>query len=184
MIGATACIPGRAPCRHDDSFIDGSTLPSFGAGAALAARPVRWFMLGVIYRYGMFNPSYEVSSGTNYRWAAQHTVGFLMRPILPVWRFDFGLNLAPSFARQVFRLDTSDRDRDFSQGFAMLVGPNIDVFVTERFFIGAGADFIFNTQKKVCSVRGGDRSCSTSPERRVAPTHQVLFGLRLGGTFG
>src|ERR1041384_6267188 len=56
MIGATACIPGRAPCRHDDTVLDGVTRPSFGTGVALAARPVKWFMLGVIYRYGMFDP--------------------------------------------------------------------------------------------------------------------------------
>jgi len=183
MIGGAACIPGRAPCHQSDLLFDGTTLPSFGTGVALAARPVRWFMLGGIYRFGMFHPRYDVSDGPDYRWAGQHTVGFLMRPILPIWRFDLGFNIAPGYSRQIFKLDAG-RDRDISQGFAMLIGPTFDVFLTERFFIGGGVDFIFNTQKKVCQSRGGTTECGVKLERRVAPTHQVLFGFRLGGTFG
>lgn len=183
MIGGAACIPGRAPCHRQDPVLDGVTRPSFGTGAALGYRPVRWFLFGAIYRFGMFDPDYNATDGVDYRWGGQHTVGFLMRPILPLWRVDLGLNLAPSFARQVFRLDNG-RDRDYSQGFAMLVGPTFDVFLTDNFFLGAGVDFIFNTQKRVCEVRGGSTACSTRPVRLVAPTHQVIFGLRLGGTFG
>lgn len=183
MIGAAGCIPGRAPCRHDTVVFDGGTRPSFATGAAFGWRPVRFFMLGVIYRFGMFNPVYTTDDGQDYRWAGQHTVGFLMRPILPLGRVDLGFNLAPSFGRQVFRL-SRDNDRDISQGFSMLLGPNVDVFLTDNFFIGGGVDFIFNTQKRVCQTRGDSTDCTTRPVRDVAPTHQVLFGFRLGGTFG
>jgi hypothetical protein len=183
MIGGAACIPGHAPCHQSELLFDGTTLPSFGTGFAIGARPVRWFMLGGIYRFGMFNPRYDVGDGPDYRWAGQHTVGFLMRPILPIWRFDLGFNIAPGYSRQIFRLDAG-HDRDISQGFAMLIGPTFDIFLTTNFFIGAGVDFIFNTQRKSCQVRGGATMCSVNSQRRIAPTHQVLFGLRLGGTFG
>jgi hypothetical protein len=183
MIGGSGCIPGRAPCRHDEAVFRGGTQPSFGTGAALAWRPVKFFMLGGIYRFGMFNPVFETDDGESYPWAAQHTIGFLMRPILPLGRVDLGFNFAPSFGRQVFKLSRGN-DRDMSQGFAMLLGPNLDIFVTDHFFLGAGVDFIFNTQKKVCSTRSGVTDCTTRPFRDIAPTHQVLFGLRLGGTFG
>jgi len=183
MIGAASCIPGRAPCRQDQAVFSGGTRPSFAAGAVLAFRPVKFFMLGAIYRFGMFNPVYDADDGDDYRWAAQHTIGFLMRPILPLGRVDLGVNIAPGFGRQVFRLGRGS-DRDISQGFAMLVGPNVDVFITDNFFLGAGVDFVFNTQKKVCSTRGDATDCTTRPIRDIAPTHQVLFGLRLGGTFG
>jgi len=184
MIGGAACIPGRAPCHQSDGLLfDGTTLPSFGTGVAIGARPVRWFMLGAVYRFGMFTPRYDVGDGPDYRWAGQHTIGFLMRPILPIWRFDLGFNIAPGYSRQIFKIDAGN-DRDISQGFAMLIGPTFDVFLTDRFFIGGGVDFIFNTQKKVCQVRSGNSTCGVRLERVVAPTHQVLFGFRLGGTFG
>lgn len=183
MLGAAGCIPGRAPCRHDTLVFDGGTRPSFATGAALAWRPVKFFMLGAIYRYGMMNPVYESEDGEDYRWAAQHTIGFLMRPILPLGRVDLGFNFAPGFGRQVFRLNRGS-DRDLSQGFAMLLGPNVDIFITNNFFLGGGVDFIFNTQRRVCQTRDSMTDCTTDPIRDVAPTHQVLFGLRLGGTFG
>ncbi|MBK6919333.1 MAG: hypothetical protein IPH07_18195 [Deltaproteobacteria bacterium] len=183
MIGGSGCIPGRAPCRQDGVLLQGGTRPSFGTGVALGYRPVKWFMFGGMYRYGMFNPDYRVDGDSGYRSAAQHTFAVMFRPILPIWRFDFGLNIAPGFGRQVFHLDHG-RDRDLSQGFSFLTGPTVDVFLTRRFFLGAEVDFIFNTQRRVCQRRGDTTTCSNTPERNVAPTHQVLFGLHLGGTFG
>ncbi len=183
IIGANACLPGRAPCSSDGLVFDGVTRPSFGVGAGLGFRPVRWFMIGALYRYGMNNPDYRVQDGPSYRSAGQHTFAVTFRPILPIWRFDLGLNIAPGFGRQVFRINDGG-DRDISQGFSFLTGPTFDFFITRRFFLGAEVDFIFNTQRKVCERRGSDTNCTRSPDRRVAPTHQVLFGLRIGGTFG
>lgn len=182
MIGGAACIPGRAPCRYDTDLFSGYTQPSFGTGVTLGWRARRWLLLGTAYRLGMFQPNYD-GPDSDYRYAAQHTVAVVLRPIIPVWRFDLGFNIAPGFARQVFRYDGSS-DRDYSQGFAMMVGPTIDLFLTRRFFIGAEVDFIFNTQRRVCMQRGDTQVCETNPERQVAPTHQALFGLHLGGTFG
>lgn len=182
MIGGAGCIPGRAPCRYDNEVFSGYTGPSFGTGVTLGWRAQRWFLLGAMYRLGMFDPDYS-GYDTSYRYAAQHTVALVLRPILPVWRFDLGLNVAPGFSRQVFRYEGRS-DRDWSQGFSMTVGPTIDLFITQRFFIGAEVDFIFNTQRRVCMERGGTELCQVSPERQVAPTHQALFGLHLGGTFG
>ena len=183
MIGGAACMPGRAPCRQNETLFNGYTRPSFGTGGALGFRPVKWFMVGGIYRFGLFHPVYKTDDDSNYKWAGQHTVGLLFRPILPLGRLDLGLNLAPAYSRQIFRLNQGS-DRDLSQGFAFLVGPTLDVFITDNFFLGAGVDFVFNSQKKVCQSREGVTTCTTKPVRMVAPTHQVLFGLRVGGTFG
>jgi hypothetical protein len=182
MIGGSGCLPGRTPCRQDQAVLSGGTKPSFGVGAALGARPFRWLLIGGMYRWGMFNPDYRTDTDA-YTWGGQHTIAALIRPIIPIWRFDLGLNIAPGFGRQVYRRETG-RDRDYSQGFAFLTGPTVDVFLTDRFFLGAEVDFIFNTQKKVCEVRDGDKTCFQVGDRpTLAPTHQVLFGLHLGGTF-
>jgi hypothetical protein len=178
MIGGSACLPGRAPCKQDQDTFDGFTKPSFGTGVAIGFRPVRWFMIGGLYRWGMFHPDYD---GVEYSWGGQHTAALMLRPIIPIWRFDLGFNIAPGYARQVFRRD--DGGRDYSQGFAMLIGPVLDVYVTDRFFIGAEVDFIFNTQETVCRREGGDTTCSKGPDLALTPTHQALFGLHLGWTF-
>lgn len=183
MVGGVACIPGRARCHQDSLTISGRTRPSFGTGAALGFRPVKWFMFGAIYRFGMLNPDYRVDPGSSYRWAGQHTVALMLRPIIPIWRFDFGLNIAPGYGRQVFYVDHG-KDRDITQGFSLLLGPTIDAYVTRHFFVGAEVDFIFNAQKKVCQRRDGASTCNSNPAPRVAPVHQVLFGLHLGATFG
>ncbi len=183
MIGGAGCLPGRAPCRHDDAILRGGTKPSFAAGVALGARPFRWLMVGGLYRWGMFNPDYRTGDGVDYAWGGQHTVAAMIRPILPVWRFDLGLNLAPGYARQVFRRNAG-RDKDYSQGFAFLGGPVVDLYLGERFFLGAEVDFIFNSQQKACEVRDGDTECFRVGDRTtLTPTHQVLFGLHLGATF-
>jgi hypothetical protein len=182
MIGGSGCIPGRAPCRYDNDLFNGYTQPSLGTGITLGWRARRWLFLGAGYRLGMFQPNYD-GPASNYRYAAQHTAMLVLRPILPIWRFDLGLNLAPGYSRQVFRYARSD-DRDWSQGFAMMVGPTLDIWLGDRFFLGAEVDFIFNTQRRVCVERGGTELCANSAENQVAPTHQALFGIHLGGTIG
>lgn len=183
MIGGAACLPGRAPCRQHGLLLDGRTRPSFATGASLGFRPVKWFMIGGLYRLGMLNPDYRVDTGSSYRWAAQHTFALMFRPILPIWRFDLGFNIAPGFGRQVFRMH-GGTGRVVSQGFSFLVGPTVDLYVTRRVFLGGEVDFIFNTQKKVCEHHDSATTCTTDPERRITPTHQVLFGLHMGMTFG
>jgi hypothetical protein len=182
MIGGAGCIPGRAPCRYRDDFLSGYTQPSLGTGATIGWRARSWLLVGAMYRLGMFAPNYD-GLDSNLRYAAQHTVAAVFRPILPVWRLDLGLNIAPGYARQVFRYERT-RDRDWSQGFSVMVGPTIDVWLGKRFFLGAEVDFIFNTQRRVCVTRGSSELCSNRPERQIAPTHQSLFGLHLGGTIG
>lgn len=182
MIGGAGCIPGRAPCRYQGELFSGYTQPSLGVGGTLGWRARRWFLIGAMYRLGMFTPNYD-GVDSNYRYAAQHTAALVLRPILPIWRFDLGLNVAPGYSRQVFRYDRS-KDRDWTQGFSMMVGPTIDVFITDRFFLGAEVDFIFNTQRRVCIERGDTQQCANDPARPLAPTHQALFGLHLGGTIG
>ena len=183
MIGGAGCVPGRAPCRYENEFLRGYTQPSLGTGVTLGWRARSWFFLGAMYRLGMLNPNYD-GRDPDYRYAAQHTAALVLRPILPIWRFDLGLNVAPGYSRQVYRYEGSE-DRDWTQGFSMTVGPTLDIFITDQFFLGAEVDFIFSTQRRLCLQRGNSELCATDPEDLpLAPTHQALFGLHIGGTIG
>ncbi|MCX4241060.1 hypothetical protein [Paraliomyxa miuraensis] len=181
MIGGAGCIPGRAPCRYEDQFFNGYTAPSFGLGVTLGHRAAPWLLWGGLYRMGMFTPRYE-GPDAGYSVAAQHTVAAFVRPILPIWRLDLGFTFAPGYGRQAFYYEHS-RDRDYSQGFSMLLGPTIDFWVGPTMFVGAEIDFVFNTQRRVCSQRGSSESCRVETVNQVAPTHQALFGFHIGGVF-
>jgi len=183
LVGGAGCMPGRADCKRDEvDVLIGTTRPSFGTGATLGFRPVRWFMIGGAYRFGLFDPDYEVVSGPDYKVAYQHSAFLVLKPILPIWRFDLGLDLGPGFSRQVFR--RSGDDKDYSQGFAFLIGPSLDIFVSRNIFLGGKVDFILNAHRTICEERGSSRDCMRSESRHLAPVHQVLFGFHLGGTFG
>jgi hypothetical protein len=180
--GATACIPGEAECNIDAAGIDGFTLPSFGMGVNLGWRANRYVMLGGAYRFGMFHPDFDVVAASDYRFAYQNSIYAVVRPILPIGRVDIGVDLGPGWSRQVFQRD-GDR-RDYSQGFSFIIGPTVDVFVTDRFFIGAKVDFLLNAHAEVCSQAGNRTTCTGASSRDVAPVHQVIYGIHLGGTFG
>lgn len=182
LLGGSSCLPGRAQCRRDNDTLHGITRGSFGGGVAVGWRATRWLLVGATYRYGLFRPDYvTVGLPADYARGSQHTIAAMLRPILPVWRFDLGLNLAPGYSRQTFVYDNGYRD--FTQGFAFMAGPVIDVFVTKRFFIGFQADFIFNVHQKVCQRRGSDKICVAGQrDRDLAPVNQAVYGLHLGGT--
>jgi len=180
LVGMSACLPGRAGCEHPEgsSFTVGSTRPSFGGGAQIGWRAASWLMVSGAYRFAMFDPDFNLP----YNVAYQHSGFFLVRPILPLWRLDVGLDLGPGGSRQTFRMP--DGDTDFSQGFAFLVGPTADIFVTRRFFLGAKVDIILNGHRTSCQQRGVRTTCTKMPDTQLVPVHQVLFGLHLGATFG
>lgn len=185
MLGGSACLPGRSACRQDldrDGVrIHGHTRPSFGTSAELGYRFNRFIFLGASYHFGLFNPDYDFIAGRPYRHAYQHSIYAMVRPTLPVWRFDFGLGLGPGFSRQVFRI--REDQKDYSQGFSWVIAPSIDIFVTRRIFVGFKADFLLNAHRNVCRMRGSDTACRRSNDLDLGPVHQVLFGFRLGGTF-
>jgi hypothetical protein len=184
LVGGSNCLPGKVACRHDNDTLSGHTRGSFGGGVSLGWRAARWFFIGGAYRFGLLRPDYETFGlDADYRWGAQHTIVALARPILPIWRFDLGVNIGPGFSRQVFRYD--DRGYDYTQGFTFLTGPTIDVFITRHMFLGFEADFIFNVHDKTCQRRGGDTTCHDGRRSTdLAPVHQVIYGLHVGGTFG
>jgi len=181
MLGGSACVPGKAKCTRDGVDIDGRTRPSFGLGAELGYRFNKWVYAGAAYNFGLFDTDYEVSGGSTYKHAYQHSVFGEVRPIAPVWRFDFGLGLAPGFSRQVFKYDNGDKD--YSQGFAFKFSPVIDIYVSRRIFLGAKMDLILNAHGKTCHERGSTTTCAKADDRDLAPVHQILFGLHIGGTF-
>jgi hypothetical protein len=179
LLGATACMPGESQCSVDD---DGRTWPSFGGGVNLGWRINPYFMIGAGYRYGMFHPDYDFIAARDYDFAHQHGVYALFRPILPIGRVDLALDIGPGYSGQFF--ERGGNERDFSHGFSFIFGPSIDVFVTDRFFIGAKVDFLLNSHRQVCT-KTADRTVCTEPgDDAIAPVHQVIYGLHLGGTFG
>jgi hypothetical protein len=186
MLGGSACIPGKADCTRNSVTeggvtIDGDTAPSFGANAELGYRFNKFVFFGASYNLGFFNTKYEVNGASGYRRAYQNSIYAVVRPTLPVWRFDFGLGLGPGFSRQVFVLD--NKDKDYSQGFSWVISPTIDVFITRRMFIGAKLDLLLNAHGRTCRQRGNMTTCNDATERDLAPVHQMLFGLHIGGTF-
>jgi hypothetical protein len=185
MLGGSACIPGKAKCTRDSVMdggvtIDGKTRPSFGAGAELGYRFNKFVFAGASYNIGFFDTDYEVSV-SGYKRGYQNSVFGVVRPILPVWRFDFGLDLAPGFSRQAFTMENGDKD--YSQGFAFKLGPTIDIFITQRIFLGAKLDLILNAHTKTCRQRGSTTTCEQTSQSDLAPVHQMIFGLHIGGTF-
>ena len=180
--GATACIDGRVDCDVDTAAVSGNTLPSFGGGLSIGWRVARWLQIGGAYRFGMFQPQYDVMGDDDYRFAYQHSVFAFARPILPVWRLDLGVDLGPGFSRQVFRRDW--RSYDASSGFAFLIGPVIDLYLTDSLFIGAKVDIMLNAHDEVCERRPDVRACAGPEADDVVPVHQVVYGLHLGGNFG
>lgn len=183
LIGGSNCIPGRAQCRSDNPTLNGATRGSVGGGVSIGWRARRWLAFGAMYRGGHLRPRYEITGlDANYRQGAQHSIMAYVRPILPIWRFDLGLNLAPGYSRQIFYL--SDDARDYTQGFVFMVGPSIDIFVTRRLFLGFEADFLFNAHGDVCEKRGSTRTCVETEDRHLAPVHQAIYGFHIGATFG
>jgi hypothetical protein len=188
LMGGSACIPGKADCGRESVTdggvtIDGKTRPSFGLGAELGYRFNRFVFLGASYNLGFFDTSYEVIGGSGYKRGYQNSVYGLVRPILPVWRFDFGLGLGPGFSRQTFVLDNDNKDKDYSQGFSFKIEPTIDIFITRRIFLGAKLDLLLNGHARTCRQRGNTTACNDTESRDLAPVHQMIFGLHVGGTF-
>jgi len=190
MLGGSACIPGQSKCRRDDIqdggiTIDGKTKPSFGLGAELGYRLKPWMYIGAQYNLGFFNTEYEITGANGYKRAYQHSIYGVVRPILPVWRFDFGLGVGPGFSRQAFTVSGGGKkDKDYSQGFSFLISPSIDIWVARRIFIGAKVDLLLNGHGKLCRDRDNTTTCQKRPaDRDIAMVHQTIFGLHIGGTF-
>lgn len=185
LLGGSACIPGKAECKREsasDVTVDGRTRPSFGLGAELGYRFNKYVFVGAAYNLGFFDTDYEVTSGSDYKRGYQNSVFGVVRPTLPVWRFDFGLGLGPGFSRQTF-VRTSGDDRDYSQGFAFKLAPTIDIFVSRRVFLGAKMDLILNAHRRTCIQTGNSTVCEDTSNNDLAPVHQMVFGLHVGGTF-
>lgn len=188
MLGGSACIPGKAECARDQAMglggvtIDGKTRPSVGLGAELGYRFNRYVFAGAAYNLGFFDTSYEVTGAADYRRGMQNSVFGVVRPILPVWRFDFGLGVGPGFSRQTYV--RTDGTKDYSQGFAFKLEPTVDVFVSRRVFVGAKLDLIFNAHGRTCREDATTVNCNKETySTDLAPVHQMVFGLHVGGTF-
>jgi hypothetical protein len=188
MLGGSACIPGQADCTRDQATglggvtVDGKTRPSVGLGAELGYRFNKFVFVGAAYNLGFFDTSYEITGAADFRRGMQNSVFGVVRPILPVWRFDFGLGVGPGFSRQTFV--RTDGSKDYSQGFAFKLEPTIDVWVSRRIFVGAKLDLILNAHGRTCRETETQVNCDKQHYNTdLAPVHQMIFGLHLGGTF-
>lgn len=188
MLGGSACIPGKAECARDTATgvggvtVDGKTRPSVGLGAELGYRINPYVFVGAAYNLGFFDTSYEVTGVADYRRGMQNSVFGVVRPTLPAWRFDFGLGLGPGFSRQTFV--RTDGTKDYSQGFAFKIEPTVDVYVSRRVFVGAKLDMILNAHGRTCRENASTVNCDKQGyDTDLAPVHQMLFGLHVGGTF-
>jgi hypothetical protein len=188
MLGGSACIPGKAKCGRDSVTdggitIDGKTRPSFGLAGELGYRFNKWVFLGAHYNFGLFDMDYEVTGtgAQGYKRGYQNSIYAMVRPTLPAWRFDFGLGVGPGFSRQTFVFENGDKD--YSQGFSFIISPSIDIWVSRRIFLGVKADLLLNGHAKTCHKVGNMTECIDTVSRDVAPVHQTIFGLHIGGTF-
>ena len=185
--GASLCIPGKGDCKSADD-VSGKTGPSFGMGFTLGVRPIKYLMIGGAYNLGFFNPDYKDGPIDVYKSAYQNSLFGVIRGIIPIWRVDLGLEIAPGWSRQTFKVKEGLAsailgDKVYSQGFALKTAPVVDIFVTRQFFVGAKVDFIFNFHKEVCSSRGSNTGCAVGEDNDQASVHQMLVGFHLGGTF-
>ncbi len=207
--GGSLCVPGVASCSAspdvvEDTNVFGSTDPSWGAGFTIGYRPHRAFLFGAAYNVGFFRPNYRSSEPIDadmfaiYKRAYQSSVFGVLRGILPLWRFDLGLELAPGWSRQSFdvvdgRLQVKDENSElipgirkvFSQGFALKTAPVIDIYLTRQLFIGAKIDFIWNLHGEVCYRYdgGATKKCFGRQATNQASVHQMIVGAHIGGTF-
>ncbi len=185
LAGGSACLPGRASCSRESSTggvtVDGTTRPSLATGAELGYRLNDYVFVGAAYRFGMFDMSFIDTEGSPYAYGYQHSIYGVVRPSIPLWRFDLGLSLGPGYSKQVFRLPGDDRD--YAAGFSALLGPSLDLFISDRIFMGLRLDVLLNAQGDVCRQRGGQTACSRAQATDPGPVHQMVFGLNIGGTF-
>lgn len=185
IVGGSACVPGQAACGRDTTTdgiaVDGTTRPSLATGGELGYRINPYVFVGSAYRFGMFDMAMVNIDGLPYELGYQHSIFGVVRPSIPLWRFDLGLTLGPGYSRQVFRLPGTDRD--YSAGFSWMMGPVLDLFLTERVFVGLRADLLLNAQGKVCEQRAGTTTCVAANSQSAGPVHQLIFGLHVGGTF-
>lgn len=187
LFGVSACIPGRAECKSEADVV-GRTGPSFGMGFTLGFRPIRSLLIGGAYNVGFFNANYLTGNEDTYKRAYQNSLFGVIRAILPIWRVDLGLELAPGWSRQAFKLrDGAGYDeatKEYSQGFALKLAPVVDFYVTRNVFIGAKVDFIFNFHRQVCrEFMGGSRTCFDKSDKNQASVHQMIAGFHIGATF-
>ena len=188
LLGASLCIPGKGDCKSADT-VSGKTGPSFGMGFTLGFRPIKHLLIGGAYNLGFFNPDYRDGAADVYKSAYQNSLFGVVRAIIPVWRFDIGLELAPGWSRQTFKVGGDGRaglggaQKVYSQGFALKTAPVIDLYLTRRFFIGAKVDFIFNFHKQVCSSSASSSGCQKLDKNNQASVHQMIVGVHLGTTF-
>lgn len=181
-LGVSNCLNGRndAKCRTPIGGVGEAKLkPSFAFTKEFGYR-IPWALFGVSYSLGFMRPSWTgpgVESETT-DISYQHSLLAVIRPTLPIWRFDLGFNIAPGWSRQVLRRDWSDRT--YTQGFALGLGVVASVNLTQSWIVGFRWDAISNFHSKMCSsTKDTDTICVDVPDGRPSALNMGLSGLFL-----
>lgn len=178
-LGVSNCLDGRngAKCQGPvGGGQDGKLKPSFAFTKEIGYR-IPWALFGVSYSLGFLRPSWSGGDSGISQISYQHSLLAVIRPTLPVWRFDLGLNIAPGWSRQVYRSDWSDRL--YTQGFALGVGVVASVNITRGWIVGFRWDAISNFHNKRCmSTANTDTMCS-----EIADGTPLALNMGLSGVF-
>lgn len=176
-LGFTNCLDGRKNANCNRGFGLGTTKGSIGFTKEIGYR-IPWFFGGLSYTLGFLRPSRGFSDVDT---AYQHSILVVLRPVLPIWRFDIGFTLAPGWSRQVSR-GPNWRTRFYTQGFALGLGAVVALNITRRWRIGLRWDAISNYHGRACSSsETRETSCTDIPDNIpvAATVNQGLSGLFL-----
>lgn len=174
-LGFSNCLDGRNNANCDRGFGLGSTKGSVGFTKEMGYR-IPWFFGGLSYSLGFMRPSRGFDPVDT---AYQHSILVVLRPTLPIWRVDFGVNVAPGWSRQVAR-GSKWSDRVYTQGFALGLGVVAALNITRKWIIGMRWDAISNFHGKTCiSSSNSSKVCTELPDGAPAAVNQGLTGLFL-----
>lgn len=174
-LGFSNCLDGRNDADCNRGMGPGNVQGSVGFTKEMGYR-VPWFFGGLSYSLGFFKPNRGLDPVDT---AYQHSILAVLRPVLPLWRFDIGLTISPGWSRQVFR-GANWSDRMYTQGFALGLGAVVAFNITRRWLIGLRWDSISNFHGKVCaSSSSSAKTCREIPDNFPSTVNQGLSGLFL-----
>jgi hypothetical protein len=172
----------------------GSTGPFVGGAFTLGYRAERHAMFGVSYNGVALRPSFNLPDRNYETFGHMHHVVGMFKVMLPIHRWEISTDMGAGWSYLL--LPVQGGGRVYSHGFVAKIGPAVDIYVNNHFFIGLRADFLLNVHGKTC--REGLTPIQLDPEvppldpnvciKRNAPeakseqipVHLVMPGIHLG----
>jgi hypothetical protein len=172
----------------------GQTGPFVGGGFTLGFRAERHAMFGVSYNGAALRPDYNLPDRRYETYGHMHHVVGMFKVMLPIRRWEISTDVGAGWSYLLFPVEGGGKV--FSHGFVAKIGPAVDVYINNHFFMGLKADFLINVHGKTC--REGLTPIQLDPEvppvdpnvciKRNAPeakseqlpVHLVLPGIHFG----